>query len=258
MKIIDCFTFYNELKMLEMRLQEMYDFVDYFVLVEATKTYANNDKELYYENNKEKYAKYNDKIIHIIVDDMPNDNNAWLLEYHQRRCINRGVSQLELNNDDIIIVSDLDEIIDTDLIKNIKNKNINIENSIHYSIEQDLYYYNLNTKFNHKWFGSKLLNYYTYYNNFNTDSNTIRNTHTNNTLKNGGWHFSYFGDVEFIKNKIKNFAHQEYNNDTYLNDEKILNNIKNSKDIYNRNECQFSHINIEDNTYLPRNYKFLM
>ena len=51
-------------------------------------------------------------------------------------------------------------------------------------------------------------------------------------IKNGGWHFSYFGDVEFIKNKLRNFTHEELNNDFMLNDERITKQIKNSSDLF--------------------------
>jgi len=258
MKIIDCFTFYNELEMLEMRFRELYVYVDYFILVEATKTHSNNDKEMYYENNKERYAKYSDKIIHIIVDDMQNDNNAWNLENFQRRCIDRGISQLELNDEDIIIVSDLDEIIDTNVLINIKNGSLNIENNKLYALEQDFYYYNFNSKFSNKWYHSKLLNFHSYITSYHRDSQNIRMHGSYYIIKNGGWHLSYFGDVEFIKNKLKNFAHQEYNNNTYVNDDNILNNIANCKDLFNRENIIFNYVKIEDNGYLPNNYKFLL
>jgi len=101
MKIIDCFTFYNELKMLEFRLAELNDDVDYFVLVESTFTHTGNKKDLFFEKNKNLYSKYLHKIIHIIVDDMPNTENAWDNEKYQRKCINRGIQQLTLNEDDV-------------------------------------------------------------------------------------------------------------------------------------------------------------
>jgi len=258
MKIIDCFTFYNELEMLEMRFKELYDYVDYFILVEATKTFTNKDKELYYEKNKKRYDKYADKIIHVVITDMPDNNNAWNLEFYQRRSINIGVSKLLLNDEDIIIISDVDEIIDTNVLINIKNGSLNIENNKLYALEQNLYYYNFNTKYNHKWYHSKLLNFHSYITSHHRDSQNIRMYGSYNIIKNGGWHLSYFGDVEFIKNKLKNFAHQEYNNDTYVNDDNILNNITNCKDLFNRENCIFNYIKIEDNGYLPKNYKFLL
>ena len=57
-KIIDCFIFYNEMKMLEFRLKELNDVVDFFVLVESTKTFTGNDKELFFEQNKENFKEY--------------------------------------------------------------------------------------------------------------------------------------------------------------------------------------------------------
>ena len=62
--IYDCFTFFNELDLLEIRLNILNDYVDKFVLVEATRTQNNKEKKLYYEENKERFAKFKDKVIH--------------------------------------------------------------------------------------------------------------------------------------------------------------------------------------------------
>jgi beta-1,4-mannosyl-glycoprotein beta-1,4-N-acetylglucosaminyltransferase len=252
MKVIDCFIFYNEIDMLKFRLKELNDSVDFFVLVESIKTFQNNDKELFFENNKHQFTEYLDKIIHIIVkDNIPTGENPWDREYYQRRCIDIGIKKLNLNNDDIIIISDLDEIPDSNTINNIKNSN-NF-NGI-YNLEQDFYYYNLNTKYNSKWTAPKILNYGSY----NGDPQTTRVNDARPTIKNGGWHFSYFGDVKFIKNKILNFSHNEFNNEFYLNNERILKQIKNGKDLYNRSDAIFKYIDIKDNNYLPKNYNDLL
>ena len=66
--IIDCFLFYDEFKMLDFRLAELNDHVDYFVLVESTTTYLNEPKRLYFEENKARYAKYLHKIHHVVLD----------------------------------------------------------------------------------------------------------------------------------------------------------------------------------------------
>jgi beta-1,4-mannosyl-glycoprotein beta-1,4-N-acetylglucosaminyltransferase len=68
MKIIDCFTFYNELKLLEYRLNILYNIVDYFIIVEANQTHQGKSKKLYYNENKNRFEKFQDKIIHIVVD----------------------------------------------------------------------------------------------------------------------------------------------------------------------------------------------
>jgi beta-1,4-mannosyl-glycoprotein beta-1,4-N-acetylglucosaminyltransferase len=246
MKIVDCFTFYNELDMLEFRLNELDNVVDFFVLVECT----NKDKELYFENNKSRFSKFLHKIIHIIVkDNIPQTSNAWDIEHYQRRCIDRGIRQLELTPDDIIIISDLDEIPDSNTLQDLKfNRLIN---GI-YSLRMDLYYYNLRCKYNTTWEYSKVLNYGSY----NGDPQAIRcGSNLKGNIENGGWHFSYFGNVEFIKNKIRSFAHQDVNNSYVLNDARITKQIQNSCDLFERNEYKPQYIDIKSNTYLPKKYK---
>jgi hypothetical protein len=77
-------------------------------------------------------------------------------------------------------------------------------------------------------------------------------------IPDGGWHFSYFGNVQFIKNKIKNFAHQEYNNENVLNAEQIYDSIEKGKDFLSRDDEIIEVIEIEDNKNLPHNYELLL
>lgn len=263
-KLIDCFLFYNELDMLKYRLEYLYDIVDIFVLVESTLTFSGDNKELYYHNNKHLFEKYNDKIIHIIVDDLPNKDitkDAWVRERKHRNSIDRGIHKLNLDDNDIICICDLDEIPDRRILNIFKNIQ-KIEN-IPYALEQDMYYYNLTCRARNKWYHPKLINYYTYKNIFNMNCENIRICQSFYIIKNGGWHFSYFGNVDFIKNKIKHFSHQEYNNEKYLNDEKILQQIKVCGDLFfrdnNETKCHFfEYCSIEDNDYLPENYQELL
>jgi hypothetical protein len=116
----------------------------------------------------------------------------------------------------------------------------------------DLYYYNLRCKYNTTWEFSKILNYESY----NGDPQAIRCGSNSSGIENGGWHFSYFGNVEFIKNKIRNFAHQDLNNGYVLNDDRIIKQIQNSDDLFERNDVyKINPIDIEKNTYLPKKYK---
>jgi beta-1,4-mannosyl-glycoprotein beta-1,4-N-acetylglucosaminyltransferase len=126
-RIFDCFTFFNELEILDIRLNTLNDYVDYFVLVEATKTHSGKEKELYYLKNKEKFKKFEDKIIHVIVDDMPERKEGqdevsyrWQLENFQRNAIMRGLKNCK--DDDIIIISDADEIPNPKKFEEIKEK----------------------------------------------------------------------------------------------------------------------------------------
>jgi hypothetical protein len=68
-KVFDCFLFFNEFDVLDIRLNELNDKVDKFILVESTKGFSNKDKPLYFLENKERYAKFLDKIVHVVVDE---------------------------------------------------------------------------------------------------------------------------------------------------------------------------------------------
>ena len=138
-KIIDAFIFYNELDILELRLKELDSLVDTFILVEATKTFAGNPKECYFENNRNKYQNYLNKIIHIIVSDMPEQGSAWDREAHQRNAIRRGYEKMDIGLDDIVMMSDVDEIPDAETIRKVKDR---LENDTVYKLEQRMFYYN--------------------------------------------------------------------------------------------------------------------
>lgn len=256
-KIIDCFIFYNELDMLTYRLNILNDTVDYFVLVEATHTHVGKEKPLFYQENKHLFEKFSHKIIHIIVDDFPHKypdinigkNEQWRNENFQRNCISRGIDKLELNNDDLIIIADLDEIPNPKTLELIK-KHENIVDI--YIIELDIYYYNLNCKMNHKWYYTKILTFIKY-KELNICCNDIR-FYDCPIIKNAGWHLSYFGNEKFIKNKLENFTHQEYNHDKFTNEELISERIKNGKDLFDRENKDIIYVPIEDNDNLPPDY----
>lgn len=107
-KIVDAFTFYDELDILYYRLTLLYDIVDYFIIVEATKTFTGKKKPLYYDlhKNDERFVKFTNKIVHIIDDGLEKDpvviqkdllsktNKYWQNEYHQRNSIDIGIKQL--------------------------------------------------------------------------------------------------------------------------------------------------------------------
>jgi beta-1,4-mannosyl-glycoprotein beta-1,4-N-acetylglucosaminyltransferase len=259
MKIVDCFIFYNELDMLLYRLDTLFEYVDYFVIVESKYTHSGKEKELFYNNNKELFKDFNSKIVYVMLDDLPykfpnidySKNQQWDNEHYQRNAIKNGIDQLQLNNEDVIIISDLDEIPDYNLLSSIKN-NVFIVNYIN-SLEQDFYYYNLNSRMIQKWNSSKILSYKTY-NYLKLSFQDIRHFTCKNITK-AGWHLSYFGDKYFIQNKIQNFGHQEYNNDTYTNIDIIEKRINDQIDLYGRSNEKIEKISIKNNTYLPHNFE---
>ena len=118
MKIYDCSLFRNELDLLELRLRELYDHVDHFVIVEATHTFQCEPKELVLKNNWDKFKQWHDKMIHVVVDDMPNTGNAWDNDFHQRNAIVRGL--VDADDEDLVIVCDGDEILRPEVIDDMR------------------------------------------------------------------------------------------------------------------------------------------
>ena len=259
-KIIDCFTFYNEIDMLTYRLNVLNDVVDYFILVESNQTFVGKSKPLFFNENKDLFNKFSKKIIHIIVD-LPFDNNninikngeQWKNETFQRNCISQGLDKIKyiLNDNDMIIISDVDEIGDPNTLFKIKNKDIKNDINV---LEQDFYYYNLNSKRNEYWYHSKMVTYKKY-KELNISCNDIRFLQ-GTIVKNGGWHLSYFGNASFIQNKLKNFSHQEFNSNVFTDIEKIEEKINKQIDLFNRDKNNsMTNISIDDNTYLPPLYQ---
>lgn len=259
-KIIDCFLFYNELDLLFYRLSILYDVVDKFILVESTKTFAGNDKELYYQNNKDMFKKFSDKIIHIIVDELqsnPNIENQeqWNNEYIQRNHIEDGIQQIShtLDNTDLLLINDVDEIPNRDVLYTLKN-NSDIKFNI-IALEQYHFNYNLKTMVNTYWYAPVLVSY-EFYSRDRHPQNYRNNLATlPEFIKNGGWHLSYMiveGNENIMSNKIKNYSHQEYNSDKYTNEDNIKYCIKNRIDIFERNYCQL--IPTPNSSFLPTDY----
>ena len=194
--IIDCFPFFNELDLLEIRLNVLNDVVDKFVLVEASKTQSLIDKPFYFEESKDRYSKFLDKIIHVKITDYPK-KDGWAMENYQRNCIVKGLQQLELKEEDIIGVSDLDEI----WFPEIRDKFEEYFKEVKFiSVEMKylVFYLNLETV-DKKWIGTifakakDLINY--------TPQN-LRNIKDHvSHVEEAGWHFGYQGGKEKVYNK---------------------------------------------------------
>jgi beta-1,4-mannosyl-glycoprotein beta-1,4-N-acetylglucosaminyltransferase len=249
--IIDSFIFFNELKMLHLRLEELYDNVDFFILVESKKTFSNKDKKLYYLDNKHLFVKYHSKIINIVLDEL-NGDNEWEREIYQRNAIQIGLDKIKPSDNDILIISDCDEIPNTELLNQIKGTLIDDI----YSLLQETYYYDLESKKNYTINASKILSYKILKE--LGGCHNSRRYETKKSFENAGWHFSYFGGLDNIILKIDSFSHQEFNNQEYTNKETLTYNIINKKDLFLRPDEDITHIPISENDKLPKNYKILL
>ena len=257
-KVIDCFVFNSELDMLEFRLTELDDVVDIFILVESTKTFTGLPKDLNFHLNKKRFSKWLHKIHYHVVDNLPTGSSYednWSRGFFQKNSIKIPLSQLSLNPKDIIILSDVDEIPDSRVIKHFKDNSIPMDAV---SLSQDWYYYNLTTRMNvPPQVKAKCFYYKVMTSNPKMTPEAIRNQDWFR-IENAGWHFSFFMSVDEIIKKIKSYEHQEFNTDEITNPKKLLKRIKEGKDIFpGREESNsFFQLPIKDNPHLPKNYKF--
>lgn len=235
-KVYDVFTFFNELDLLEIRMNILYPSVDYFVIVECTETFSGKPKPLYYAENKERFAKFQNKIIHHVTtdapkdaddlrqrlqnpqlsdldrqiitdaltsDNVPKDSIHWLKEFYQKESIKKAL--VGLADDDICFVSDVDEIWNPEV-------RLDFSRDVVYRLRQDAYAYYVNNRSAEPWAGVYAIHYGRIKNNCLNHLRTPGKTkHVH--VRNGGWHFTNLGGAEKIQEKIESYGHQEYNNE---------------------------------------------
>lgn len=197
---IDCFIFFNELDILDIRLEELYPVVDKFVIVESNLTFRGNPKPYYYEENLSRYAKYADKIVNVkLIDDNvygghPGDV-PWAREKWQRNAIMYALPFCD--PDDIIIISDADEIPRRSVVEALNPQPIQ-------SLSLKSFYYGLNM-----WDGNYHTTRAARYSAITSPEEIRRLAVPPCIIEEAGWHFTYLGTPEHIANKFKSFSHQE-------------------------------------------------
>ena len=219
--IYDCFQFHNELEILDIRLHELENVVDKFVLVESTVTHSCKPKPLYFQENKNRFKKFQHKIIHIVINDTPDVTLPWIVNDYQFSQLARGLKKCRPT--DIIIFGDVDEIPKATTIREWKNKPGRLK-----VFEQFLAYYFLNYMDSHTpWYGTRM----TTFQHLSTYKTMwiAKFAKPDTIIPNGGWHFSYMGGIKRIQQKLSSMTHQEFNTDTYNTKEHILQAIAKGK-----------------------------
>lgn len=200
-RIIDCFQFYNELDLLEIRLAELAPVVDRFVLVEARHTHAGDPKPLYFDQNRHRFAAYLDRIDHVIVEDDPG-GFSWKREGYQREAIVRGIP--DMADDDMILVSDVDEIPRRSVIAALRAMPADL-----YSLQLAIHLYFLDLKSPEPWISAaaapgRLIK--------RIGVNPIRylvKQGIGRTIEDAGWHLTWMGGLEGFRSKMRAYAHRE-------------------------------------------------
>jgi beta-1,4-mannosyl-glycoprotein beta-1,4-N-acetylglucosaminyltransferase len=238
-KIFDCFLFYNEVELLELRLMELYDTVDYFVIVEANKTFKNNPKPYYFDINKNMYKDYSDKIIHLKYDNPPSSSqqNIWQTEYSQRNFIMEGLKNVAKVGDKIIL-SDVDEIINSDVIQETKNTNGML------ALEQKLFYYYVNCKSRNNWQGPCIADYGSF-----SVIQQLRKFGRGNAqvVKDAGWHYTYMGGLERVVTKLNNTSDGHLALSKIKDEKDIENKINNNLNLWGDSNAIYDVVDIEGN-----------
>ena len=255
MKIYDCFMYFDEEVVLDLRLNSLNEYVDYFVIVESIFTHKGDERELKF--NHKKFEKFKDKIIYLVFDKEPEGlfkikdskkdhgayiMNALLRENGQRNFISEGLKLAE--DEDLILISDVDEI------PNLENINLGKYKEKIIQFRQEMFYYKFNLKLpNMNWTGTKgckkknlvspqwLRNVkdkkYPF---FRIDTFFSKTKYTNiKFINNGGWHFSNIKSAKEIEYKLKSYLHHREFDINPMNVEEIENIIIKKQAIYNLN-----------------------
>ena len=255
MKIFDCFMYFDEEQVLDLRLNVLYQNVDYFVIVESIYNHKGEKRNLLF--NSQKFEKFNDKIIYLVYDKIPQlvepiketDNekekdgkyimNALYRENAQRDFILEGLKSSK--KDDLILISDVDEI------PKLSSVNLNqIKNEI-ILFKQDMFYYKYNLVLpNFKWTGTKAVKKknlispqwlrnvkdrkYPFYriDTFFSDKKNINIK----IINDGGWHFSNIKSPEMIEHKLRSYLHHREFDQVSLSIEEINELVKKKQAIY--------------------------
>ena len=245
--LIDCFLYFNETDILDIRFHELNDIVDKFVIVESTITFSGKSKSLNFEKVKNRFKPYLNKIEYIIIDNIPPQPTSTEIEYFQRNSMLNALNNCKDN--DIIMFSDLDEIPNAkDVIK--YSTYDGLTTFISY-----LYYYYLNCKGELTDIGTQMISY-GLIKKFNLKPRELRDRLTRKNILlefpisyqklYSGWHFSYTGGADTIIAKIEASAHVEKNLPKFKDKKYLKECMKNGQDIYQRKNVTFEFVPIDD------------
>ena len=243
MKLYDCCMYFDEDLMLDLRLNTLNKHVDKFVIAEATREHSGKEKKLNFDIKK--FSKFKDKIIYLIIEDLPINvvskkknwtPNHWRDQY-QRNALRRGFKECDEN--DLIMISDIDEIPNLKKLTEFKVKN-KYACFLQKNFQSKLNLQNITDTY---WMGTKICQ-----KKYLKSPQWLRNIKTKKRpfwkfykpkepqlILDGGWHFSFLKKPKDIAKKIKAYSHQEFYKDEFVDEKKISERINNNVDLFDRN-----------------------
>jgi len=256
MKIYDCFMYNNEKLILDLRLDYLDKYIEKFIIVESKYDHQGNLKKNFFKI--EDFLKYKKKIIHLYIEQFPLNISNWEREKYQRNHILNALENL--SDEDFIMISDADEIPNLENLNEISKYKYTVFKQKNLS-----YKFNLLNKTFPDWFGTRMCKKKYLKNPQWLREQKIRKFSflrffkiNWNIIDNGGWHFSFLMKPNEIQNKIKSYAHSEFNVDEFTNLKKIEKKIENNEDIFERNQY-YEKVEIDESypDYIKNNFKQL-
>ena len=253
--IYDCFIYFDEDVVTDIRFNVLNDYVDYFVVVESSNTHRGSKKKINFSIDN--FKEFKDKIIYILVDDLPINTDPWVLENFQRNCISRGINNCDEN--DIIIISDVDEIPNPETIKNFNLKN-------KFAIfKQKFFYYKLNLLSVNEpdWYGSRIclkryLKSPQWLRNFKSKKYPSWRIDKSKVhiIEDGGWHFSFLKSPENISKKLTSYAHKEFSGVEFSDINIIKKKVEKYEDLFDANK-KYKKVSLDSSfpEYILKNTK---
>jgi beta-1,4-mannosyl-glycoprotein beta-1,4-N-acetylglucosaminyltransferase len=239
--LIDAFTFFNEHDMLEARLEYLDKEVDYFIIVECDHTHAGNPKELNFPKEISRYQKYLHKIMYLPLSIDPTkydftkpkgtDYNAgqWVLEKQQRNYMMNGLKFF--HPDSFVLISDVDEV---PIIETVNKAMLEYKPEMTgVGCGQEMFWYNFKQREVNIWSGTVMT---TIRKSMELSPEWFRVQRWSLPKLMNGYHMTYFMEVDKMKYKIQNFAHQELNQDEFTNEELIEQRIAKGIEPFERKE----------------------
>ena len=237
MAIYDCFQYFNEDHVIDLRLNILNKYVDYFVISESTKTHQGKDKKINFDINN--FPKFKDKIIFLIdnydekINFEKHIGGESPIEQHQRNKLIDGLQNA--HQEDLIILSDSDEIPDLEKLSEIRKD----KKFIAFSQKMFMYKLNLQNIEESNWIGSRIVKKKDL-----KSMQSLRNLKFKNypfwrldkknlQIIDGGWHFSFLQTPNQILEKIKSYSHGEFNTND-INEKNIEERILKNEDIFKR------------------------
>jgi hypothetical protein len=207
--VVDTFMANDELDILECRLYELYDAVDWFVIVEADVTHQDRPKPYHITDNIDRFAPYKDKLIVVHATGLPtldDDPDPWAREMGQREHVATGLAQIGVTDDDIILHGDIDEIPRPLVARNIRTEGL-------LSIGMRGHFWAIDWLYPNLWLGTVAGKWKTIRRLGVTPFGNVRNSRNVAPnpphLADAGWHLSWLGGTDRALRKVNEFCHPE-------------------------------------------------